>query len=94
MYTYILFRSQKDATAFRDKAARFMDNFHADAPREEEIVLQPIQKIHLHSKLEQEIAPNSDVAYVYIFSAAAFLILIIAGVNFVNLSTSQSFKRM
>jgi putative ABC transport system permease protein len=94
MYTYILFRSQKDAIAFRDKAAQFMNNFHADAPREEEIVLQPIQKIHLHSKLEQELAPNSDVAYVYIFSAAAFLILIIAGVNFVNLSTSQSFKRM
>jgi putative ABC transport system permease protein len=94
MYTYILFRSQKDAAAFRDKATRFMNNFHADAPREEEIVLQPIQNIHLHSKLEQEISPNSDVAYVYIFSAAAFLILIIAGVNFVNLSTSQSFKRM
>jgi putative ABC transport system permease protein len=94
MYTYILFRSQKDAASFRDKAARFMNNFHADAPREEEIMLQPIQSIHLHSKLEQEIAPNSDAAYVYIFSAAAFLILIIAGVNFVNLSTSQSFKRM
>ena len=94
MYTYILFHSQEDAADFREKAPRFMKDFHADAPREEEIVFQPIQKIHLHSKLEQEIAPNSDVAYVYIFSAAAFLILIIAGVNFVNLSTSQSFKRM
>jgi putative ABC transport system permease protein len=95
MYTYILFRSQKDAAAFTDKMPQFMKNFFADLPgREEEIVLQPIQKIHLHSKLEQEITPNSDVAYVYIFSAAALLILIIAGVNFVNLSTSQSFKRM
>ncbi len=94
MYTYILFRSPKEAIAFRDKAAQFMKNYHADAPREEEIVLQPIQSIHLHSRLEQEMGPNSDVAYVYIFSAAAFLILIIAGVNFVNLSTSQSFKRM
>ena len=94
MYTYILFRSQEGAAAFSDKATRFMTNFHTDAPREEEIVLQPIQNIHLHSKLEQEISANSDVAYVYIFTTAAFLILIIAGVNFVNLSTSQSFKRM
>jgi putative ABC transport system permease protein len=94
MYTYILFHSQKDIAAFDDKAAQFMKDFHAGAPREEEIVLQPIKQIHLHSKLEQEIAPNSDAAYVYIFSAAALLILIIAGVNFVNLSTSQSFKRM
>ncbi|MBN1271618.1 MAG: ABC transporter permease [Candidatus Aminicenantes bacterium] len=94
MYTYVLFRSEKDAAAFREKAAEFMNNFHAAAPREEEIVLQPIQKIHLHSKLEQELSHNSDVAYIYIFSAAAFLLLIIAGVNFVNLSTSQSFKRM
>ncbi len=94
MYTYILFRSPEAAAAFSDKAAQFMNDFHAEASREEEIVLQPIQKIHLHSKLEQEIAPNSDVSYIYIFSAAAFLILLIAGVNFVNLSTSQSFKRM
>jgi putative ABC transport system permease protein len=95
MYTYILFRSRQDASAFEKKTPEFMKSFHSDSPeRVEEIVLQPIQKIHLHSKLEQEIAPNSDAAYVYIFSAAALLILLIAGVNFVNLSTSQSFKRM
>ncbi len=71
---------------------QFMKDFHSANPdSEEELVLQPIRNIHLHSKLVQEIAPNSDIVYVYIFSAAAFLILIIAGVNFVNLSTSQSF---
>jgi len=95
MYTYILFRSQKDAADFAGKTPRFIKDFHADFPgREEDILLQPIQKIHLHSELEQEMGANSDIAYVYIFSAAAFLILIIAGVNFINLATSQSFKRM
>ena len=95
MYTYLLFRPDPDIANFYEKAPQFTGQFHsADPDREEEFVLQPIRKIHLHSKLVQEFAPNSDIAYVYIFSAAAFLILIIAGVNFVNLSTSQSFKRM
>ena len=95
MYTYLLFHPDPDMASFYKKAPQFIEQFHsADPDREEEVVLQPIRKIHLHSKLVQEFSRNSDIAYVYIFSAAAFLILIIAGVNFVNLSTSQSFKRM
>ena len=38
--------------------------------------------------------PNSDIAYIYIFSFTAVLILVIAGVNFVNLTTAQALKRM
>ena len=95
MYTYVLFHSSRDITSFYEKAPEFVAHFHSASPeREEEIVLQPIREIHLRSKLVQEMGPNSDVVYVYIFSAAAFLILIIAGVNFINLSTAQSFKRM
>jgi putative ABC transport system permease protein len=56
--------------------------------------LQPITDIHLHSKLIQEMGPNSDIAYVYIFSAIAVLILLIAVANFINLSTALAFKRM
>ena len=42
--------------------------------------------IHLHSHLGHELEPNSNVAYSYILSAIAFLILFIACVNFINLS--------
>jgi putative ABC transport system permease protein len=56
--------------------------------------LQPITDIHLRSRLIQEMGPNSDIAYVYIFSAAAVLILLIAVANFINLSTALAFKRM
>lgn len=56
--------------------------------------LQPITDIHLRSRMIQEMGPNSDIAYVYIFSAAAGLILLIAVANFVNLSTALAFKRM
>ncbi|MET0462240.1 MAG: ABC transporter permease [Chitinophagaceae bacterium] len=56
--------------------------------------LQPVTSIHLHSKLEKEIRANSDITYVYIFSVAAFLILLLASVNFVNVFTAQAFNRM
>jgi len=55
--------------------------------------LQPLTRIHLHSHLGFEIEANSDIRYVYIFSAIAFFILLIACINFMNLSTARSAKR-
>ncbi len=55
--------------------------------------LQKVTDIHLHSHLLGELEPNSDVSYIYIFSAVAFFLLIIACINFVNLSTARSAKR-
>lgn len=54
---------------------------------------QPVGDIHLHSDLQAELAPNSDVKYVYIFSAIAAFILLIACINFMNLSTARSARR-
>jgi putative ABC transport system permease protein len=52
--------------------------------------VQPLTGIHLHSQLLGEIEANSDINYVYIFSAVAFFILIIACINFMNLATARS----
>lgn len=57
------------------------------------ISLQPLRSIHLHSNLMQEISGNSNVIYVYIFSAIALFILAIACINFMNLSTARSSSR-
>ncbi len=54
---------------------------------------QPLTDIHLHSNLEMELEGNSDVRYVYIFSIIALFVLVIAGVNYVNLSTARSADR-
>jgi len=51
--------------------------------------LQPLSSIHLHSHLQSEIEANSDIAYVYVFSAIAFFILLIACMNFMNLATAR-----
>ncbi len=55
--------------------------------------LQPLTRIHLYSHLFRELAPNSDVKYIYIFSSVALFILIIAAINFINLSTAQATRR-
>ena len=55
--------------------------------------LQPMTSIHLHSNLMAELGSNSDINYVYAFLAVAVFILLIACINFMNLSTARSIKR-
>ncbi|MBX2913829.1 MAG: ABC transporter permease [Cyclobacteriaceae bacterium] len=58
-----------------------------------EYTLQPLLDIHTKSSLQGEFEPNFDIAYVYLFSAIALFILIIACINFMNLSTARSANR-
>lgn len=55
--------------------------------------LTPLTAIHLHSHRTGELGVNGTIEYVYIFSAIALFILIIACVNFMNLSTARSANR-
>jgi putative ABC transport system permease protein len=55
--------------------------------------VQKMTDIHLHSHLQYELEPNGNPLYVYVFLVAAFLILIIAVVNFMNLATARSTTR-
>jgi putative ABC transport system permease protein len=55
--------------------------------------LTPLTKIHLYSNLQYEIRPGGDIQYVYIFSAVAIFILVIACINFMNLTTARSANR-
>lgn len=58
-----------------------------------EYSLQPLVDIHLKSDLEYEIEANGNITYVYIFSIIALFILVIACINFMNLSTASSTTR-
>ena len=55
--------------------------------------LTPLTSIHLHSNKTAELGINSNIEFVYIFSFIAILILLIACVNFMNLSTARSSNR-
>lgn len=52
--------------------------------------VQNLTDIHLHSDLQYEHEPGGNPLYVYVFLVAAILILVIAGVNFMNLATARS----
>ncbi len=59
--------------------------------------LQALADIHLHSHLSGELSPNNDIRYIWLFSALAILILMIASINFINIKSAQvthRFKEM
>lgn len=55
--------------------------------------LMPLKRIHLYSDFSFELGPSGNIQYVYIFSAVALFILLIACINFMNLTTARSTKR-
>ena len=57
------------------------------------LYLQPLTSIHLHSETTTELEPGGNVQYVYIFAAIAIFMLIIACINFMNLSTAGASRR-
>ncbi len=55
-----------------------------------ELYLQHIRDIHLGSDVNGEFEPNGNLSYIRIFSVLAFLVLIVACINFMNLTTASS----
>lgn len=63
------------------------------AKKELDVFLQPIKDIHLKSRIRGELSSNLEIKYVYLFSSIAFIILLIACVNYMNLTTARSTTR-
>ena len=55
--------------------------------------LMPVTDIHLHSNTKYELEANGDIQYVYIFGSLAVFTLLLACINFTNLSTACLFRR-
>ena len=58
------------------------------------VLLQPLNDIHLHAASVLGNVSSSDIAFMYVFAGVAFLILLIANVNFINLSIARSINRV
>lgn len=56
--------------------------------------LQPLTEIHLNPDIQQDLKPANDPKYLWIFGCIAILIIVIASINFMNLSTAQTSKRL
>lgn len=91
-YTYVLLRAGHQADDLNDNLAEFATNYvHPKLGGAGEITLFPLTDIHLKSG--KDIQAQGDIRYIYLFSAIALLILLMAGINYVNLATARSARR-
>lgn len=98
IWTYLLLEEGTDPIALETQLSAIEENyFYAFSrwPVGETITLslQPISDIHLYSDLNLEMEVNSSEIYLYILLIVAGFILIIACINFMNLSTARSLER-
>lgn len=96
-FNYVVVKKEANIPELQKKVDLLVEKHMGEGMREYggkfSITLQPLSSIHLHSHLLHELGQQGDISRVYIFSAIAVLILIIACINFVNLSTARSSKR-
>ncbi|NUM80387.1 ABC transporter permease [bacterium] len=92
MYTYALLKEPSGLTSIENQLPLFAKK-HLGDKDERTFHVQKLGDIYLHSNRENEIAPVSHIAYLYIFGTAAVLLLFIAAVNFTNLSTARAIRR-
>jgi putative ABC transport system permease protein len=107
-YTYLLLRKGSSSSEFQKKlnieVKKYLEPqfvaFSGKTLKQMEdngnkfgFILEPLKSIHLYSHLDSEIEPNGEISYVFIFSAIAIAILLIACINFINLSTARSGRR-
>jgi len=97
IYTYLLLDENADPEAVEVKMRSLLEErlgrLFRTAGVELNPYLQKLTDIHLKSNLQGELGPNSDESYVYIFSVVAIFVLLIACINFMNLSTARSENR-
>ncbi|MGN6354889.1 MAG: ABC transporter permease [Parafilimonas sp.] len=96
MYDYILLKKGVDVNAFGKKLNAFGIQTIAKEMgiKDYRMELQPLTSIHLRSNLQYELSTNSSMSRVYIFIAIGILILLIALINYMNLSTARSAVRV
>lgn len=92
-YTYMLVGNGFDPKSFEKKTANFFKT-HTDLKEGDwRVIAVPLSDIHLNSRLADEIEENSSISKIIIISSIALFILLLACINFVNLSTARASRR-
>lgn len=97
-FTYILLPKNYNIESMKSRFPAFIDKHmeheNGQPPSKfTKLDLQKLTDIHLYSHTDYEAEPNGDIKRVYIFSAIALFILLIACINYMNLSTARSALR-
>jgi len=96
-YNYVLLKPGTDASALESKLPAFVNKYLGDVKREYKweinMFLQPVSAIHLTSHLIQEQDTNGSERVVYFLVLLGIFILVVAWINYINLSTAKSLER-
>ncbi|MDB5157768.1 MAG: FtsX-like permease family protein [Mucilaginibacter sp.] len=100
-FTYLLFPKDYNTDRIESQLPDFLDKYvhlggmagNAKTHDATKLTFEKLADIHLHSHLDDEFEENGDIKRVYIFSAIALFILLIACINYMNLSTARSVLR-
>ncbi len=92
MYSYLLLKEGADYQEVERQMGPMLDTHGPAALKQFDVSvqLQPLRDIHLYSNYEGEIEQNSSITFVRVFMVVAFLVLLIACFNFINLATARS----
>jgi putative ABC transport system permease protein len=88
-YTYVLLKSNITIPELEKKIIDYMNK----QGHRSKLLLQPIKRIHLYTDFPDYIDNHGNINRVYIFSILAFLVLFVACINFMSLSTARSATR-
>ncbi len=89
--TYIMLEHSASAETLNQKLKGYLKKYAQEDT--DELSLQPLTEIHLFSNLGHDLKNRGNIKYVWIFSALAVFVLLIACVNFMNLTTARSVNR-
>ncbi|SHN12181.1 ABC transporter permease [Chitinophaga sp. CF418] len=93
-YTYFLIPEHTDIKTLEAKIPEFTSRHYPQSDRSiYTIAFEPLSAAYLHSKAQRQPGPTGSLSNVYIFSIIAIFVLLIACINFVNLSTARSMER-
>lgn len=96
-YTYVLLKKGASIDGLRAKVPAFCERVidaGAKNPKgENQLYFKALTDIHLAKKIERDMAVQGDMAYIYIFSAIAFFVILIALINYINLASARAFTR-
>jgi len=96
-YTYVLLKPNTNAVGFEKKLLSMYDKYMSAIFLQFNIKIdlkvQPITAIHLHSDIAGEPEELGSISYIYIFASVAFFMLLIACINYMNLTTARSARR-
>jgi putative ABC transport system permease protein len=90
--TYVLLKSGTDIARFNTRIGKFINTYLPD--NDFTISVRPYSSAYLYGKYENGIQTGGRIEYVRLFSVVAVLILVIACINFMNLATAKSSRRL